>query len=1175
VLFDLFFSMPAPCHKAVFPAPLRGTLSLAGPTPDGRLYASSSDAVIRSLPLSGFPMGEAVDVRDVAEPVVGIASSPDGKSLAYWTEDHSVRVFDPQTDAPAKLISRCAKSVRHAAFDPNHLYLAIASDESIVRIVNVHAIEESWTLKGYEGPVMAVAWDASGQRLATAGSDGSLGVWASDGKLLKAIPGAIARPFLRDEGRFSLVFVPSGDTERLVFPAEAGLNQLDDGFQIQPLLQSQSLKHPRLFAVSADLRHVCVADGGRNFVLAALCGASLAVVLRTFQHNSHLMAIFWNPGGPFGYADETGAVGLWRDANPAEPEPKATPIAVVPDSAEDDAPLPRKGARKPVVAEPETQQTPHTSQPKEKPKAKKSEPQTSETPTATNGQQEIPEATASRFIDQAEEADDEEEEDEAMDEDLDEEERAMVNTVRKSGYQAADIPQGIVDEDDGAPAAPVRRELTPEVAEEVAEDEEEEGSEAEEADQHLAPRELLQEAFQPTSIPDVGETGISTLACNAYGTITLHETADGPPAVVITPADQAKYKPARIAGHYVKLAALGKTGAALGCCPPEGVTGSSNSYVMFKALDTWASNSSWSLHFAAHEDILGLGINSKYVAVFTSRFMRVFTASGIESAVLSFPHRFVACAGCEKALLAVACDDGGTELKVSVFDLQARTAVHSLLPVALTPRTHMMWLGWSDDAVLSTCDTAGVVRCLHSDFGAQWVPMYDPLTRPDQARYWPTGLDRQRLYGIPCKPGTNHPAPTADLTVPQSVDLQIPLTPTDRMEYRERYLRTLYKAEELKRHATVYTPEIQDADKEMDRCSFTLFEAALERDQTQRAFDHAACFNLRSTYETAMKRAHAKGHTALLRGMTEVLQRRFSKLRRLCPLPDPGQKERQRELQDRKLQEKIQKLVPVPVAAPAPVPPPAPNGLPDPDETQLLESELTTDAAAPFGVAKQLFAASQHGAHEASTPQSLPKAPALDRRGSSLGDSQSSQKEGGKRKGIPSPAVPPNTPPRPTESPFAAFSPGSKLQSTPSTMDAALSSLSAAISQPKPSQRFSGPSPTARPAHGQTRGSLTPTGPPTTPSPSPFPAGKGVSAEARLTAARFVRNPSHTYPAPSPATPCLSLEGDTPQREKAVTPAVSSELGRAALSALRKRQCDEDTEDPVEDIPVVKAARVA
>lgn len=34
------------------------------------------------------------------------------------------------------------------------------------------------------------------------------------------------------------------------------------------------------------------------------------------QHNSHLMDIFWNPGGPFGYADETGAVGLFpRDGN--------------------------------------------------------------------------------------------------------------------------------------------------------------------------------------------------------------------------------------------------------------------------------------------------------------------------------------------------------------------------------------------------------------------------------------------------------------------------------------------------------------------------------------------------------------------------------------------------------------------------------------------------------------------------------------------------------------------------------------------------------------------------------------------------------------------------------------------------------------------------------------------
>ena len=41
-----------------------------------------------------------------------------------------------------------------------------------------------------------------------------------------------------------------------------------------------------------------------------------------------------------------------------------------------------------------------------------------------------------------------------------------------------------------------------------------------------------------------------------------------------------------------------------------------------------------------------------------------------------------------------------------------------------------------------------------------------------------------------------------------------------------RYLRTLYKAEEMKQAATVYTPEIQEVDKEMDRYSLALFEVS-------------------------------------------------------------------------------------------------------------------------------------------------------------------------------------------------------------------------------------------------------------------------------------------------------------------------------------------------------------
>ena len=58
-----------------------------------------------------------------------------------------------------------------------------------------------------------------------------------------------------------------------------------------------------------------------------------------------------------------------------------------------------------------------------------------------------------------------------------------------------------------------------------------------------APRLLLQEAFQPNSIPDLEGTGISVLACNAHGTIRLHSMEQGPPAVLIQPSDQVGLTP--------------------------------------------------------------------------------------------------------------------------------------------------------------------------------------------------------------------------------------------------------------------------------------------------------------------------------------------------------------------------------------------------------------------------------------------------------------------------------------------------------------------------------------------------------------------------------------------------------------------------------------------------------
>eukprot|EP00667_Euglena_gracilis_P001524 EG_transcript_1524 len=890
---------------------------------------------------------------------------------------------------------------------------------------------------------MAVAWSLDGTHLASAGTDRSLRIWHRDGTMKRSWPSIWSRDFVRHDSKFSLQYVIFKGLEYLVFPTEGGLQWMTAEHELKCILKIPNMQLPRLFAFNADRSCLCVADPAMAVVVVRLGDQPGAVAeVRALKHPRPVTDLAWVSATSVAVADDGGVVGLWEDAAPAAGLNSESPLAAAaacpaaPEEEEEDLAIPKKAVPvlpkggPPTDAEAaDAKKVASASQPKAK-KVKKMTPAKSKVKQASQkedstgegeGEGEGEEESCPYLAKvEEDEEEDEEETDPEMEEDLDEEEAAMVEGVRRAGYGAYEGGERLVDADDGAEE--VRRPAADPAA--VIPDEFDAASDAAEDDDDqevlAAPRVLLQEAFQTTSIPDLEGTGISVLACNLYGVVKLHAGEEGPPAVIITPSDQGKYKPARIAGHFVHLAALGKVGAVLACKNAE------SSYIMFKALDTWASNSSWNLHFPPGEDIVGLGINSKYVAVFTTRFMRVFTASGLETAVVSFPHRFVTCAGCEKYLMAVVCDDGGTELKCSVYDLHARTAVHQLLPVALSPGTHLLWLGWSDDAVLSTCDTLGVVRCLHHDFGCQWIPMYDPLTRSDRTKYWPTGLDRAKLYGLPCKQGANYPPSSADLSVPLSAELMIPLTTTEKVEYRERYLRTLYKAETLKRNATVYTADIQEVDKEMDRYSYALFEAALDKDQTQRAFDCAACFNFRSTYEQAMKKAHSKGHTALLKGMTEVLNRRFSKCRRLCQLPDPGQKERKKELQEKKLQEKIQRIVPAPLGpAPAPAGGPAAETLPeDTDETQLEEDDAPAGSPpqlhspAPADVAKQLFV-SQPREAESLGSQKKAKAPPSEAAKAADG--------GG--------------------SPFVCFSPNSKLQSTPGSLTAAMSTL-ASMSQP-------------------------------------------------------------------------------------------------------------------------------
>ncbi|OKL59073.1 hypothetical protein UA08_05853 [Talaromyces atroroseus] len=192
------------------PAHTPGTTVLTY-TPNGRhVISAGSNNAIRIYTVGDD--GEPKTIDDGVEANFGIAATNDCFMLG--AEDGTVWRYDIESGKMDKLLLRCALPVRDLAISGDGQWLAVASDELTVKIVNVNDMTNVKYLREQTKGSKHVSFDPSGQFVAVSCTDGVLYIYslvsADEPELLRKIDGAIRRLEPEDEATSRVVWHPDG-----------------------------------------------------------------------------------------------------------------------------------------------------------------------------------------------------------------------------------------------------------------------------------------------------------------------------------------------------------------------------------------------------------------------------------------------------------------------------------------------------------------------------------------------------------------------------------------------------------------------------------------------------------------------------------------------------------------------------------------------------------------------------------------------------------------------------------------------------------------------------------------------------------------------------------------------------------------------------------------------------
>ncbi|TKA61016.1 hypothetical protein B0A49_09649 [Cryomyces minteri] len=261
---------------------------------------------------------EPTNIDDCQESNTAVAAAND--FFVTGSEDGTVCKYSLETNTLEGILIRCTLPVRDVALSSDGTWVAVASDELVVKVVNTKDMSLVIYLRDQTRPVKHVSFDQSGSHLAASCSDGQVYIYSLSSeqpKLVKKIDGLVKSLETDSEASSRLIWHPDGRAFAAPTPTR--------------VMSTTDWERQRMFS-SGHTDDITAAAWSHNGGLLATAGADRKLILwdtksqqilkRYDDARATILALAWHPTeNILSYTNNDGELFIHTDFVPSKDVP--------------------------------------------------------------------------------------------------------------------------------------------------------------------------------------------------------------------------------------------------------------------------------------------------------------------------------------------------------------------------------------------------------------------------------------------------------------------------------------------------------------------------------------------------------------------------------------------------------------------------------------------------------------------------------------------------------------------------------------------------------------------------------------------------------------------------------------------------------------------------------------